>query len=264
MECSSLTNVKIPNSVTSIGDWAFDDCGALTDVYFGGTEADWNKIEIGDSNEPLTAATIHYTEAATVVSGTCGENLTWTLTDDGVLTISGTGAMTDYTSTSNAPWYSKRTDIKSAVIESGVTSIGNYAFYNCSSLTSITIPDGVTSIGGGAFEGCSSLTNVYYGGTEAEWNKIEIDSSNDKLTGATIHYGEIAPTPTPSGTSVPGDVNGDGEVSAFDLLRLKKLLAGGSVSTDASAADVNGDGTVDAFDLLRLKKYLAGAAVELK
>ncbi|MBR7155112.1 MAG: leucine-rich repeat protein, partial [Paludibacteraceae bacterium] len=70
-------------------------------------------------------------------SGTCGDNLTWELTD-GVLTISGTGAMSNYTS-SSSPWYSYRSSITSVVIEEGVTNIGNYAFYNCTGLTSVTI-----------------------------------------------------------------------------------------------------------------------------
>lgn len=92
-------------------------------------------------------------------SGTCGENVTWTLTSDGVLTISGEGAMADYYS-SGAPWYSYQTYITNAVIKYSVTSIGSYAFYNCTSLESITIPDRVTSIGMGAFFGCISLENI--------------------------------------------------------------------------------------------------------
>ena len=63
-------------------------------------------------------------------SGTCGDNLTWTLdTESGILTISGTGAMTNY---AYAPWYSYRSTIKTVVIKDGVTSIGTHAFENCS------------------------------------------------------------------------------------------------------------------------------------
>ena len=95
-------------------------------------------------------------------SGTCGDDLTWTLSDDGVLTISSTGPMNDYESwgDNRAPWYNSRSAIKSVVIEDGVTSIGNYAFHNCSALTSITIPDSVTSIGQYAFDSCRALTSV--------------------------------------------------------------------------------------------------------
>ena len=96
-------------------------------------------------------------------SGTCGTNVTWTLTGtdtDMTLTISGTGNMSDLFSESSVPWASNRENIKSIIIEEGVKTIGSNAFYNCSSLTSIDIPDGVTSIGRGAFYGCSSLTSI--------------------------------------------------------------------------------------------------------
>ena len=96
--------------------------------------------------------------AETTDSGTCGENLTWELAD-GVLTISGTGTISDY-SWSSSPWYSYRSSITEARIENGVTSIGYDAFRNCSSLTSITIPESVTSIGDSAFMNCSNLTSI--------------------------------------------------------------------------------------------------------
>ena len=92
-------------------------------------------------------------------SGTCGDNLTWDLTD-GVLTISGTGAMDDYNNSMNVPWYNYRSSITSIIIKNGVTNIGGSAFSGCSGLTSITIPNSVTSIGWYAFYGCSSLTSV--------------------------------------------------------------------------------------------------------
>ena len=69
-----------------------------------------------------------------------------------------------------------------------MTSIGKYAFYQCSSLSSIEIPSGVTSIGYGAFSGCGRLTDVYYDGNEEAWNAILIGAYNDALTNATIHY----------------------------------------------------------------------------
>ena len=94
-------------------------------------------------------------------SGSCGENVTYTFVEaTGTLTISGTGAMTDYTSSSSAPWYSYRSKIKTVDIGNGVTSIGNYAFRDCSHLTSVTIPNSVTSIGRYAFYRCSGLTSV--------------------------------------------------------------------------------------------------------
>ncbi len=88
-----------------------------------------------------------------IASGTCGDNLTWELTDDGTLTISGTGAMTNY-SYDSAPWFSNRFSITKVIINNGVTSIGDYAFFYCENLTSIIIPDSVTIIGNSAFYEC--------------------------------------------------------------------------------------------------------------
>ena len=99
-----------------------------------------------------------------IASGTCGENLTWTLDEStGTLTISGTGKMYIWSNSSNAPWFSNRLNIKNVTIGNGVTSISDYAFAGCSSLTSITIPDSVTSIGDYAFYICTSLTSVTIG-----------------------------------------------------------------------------------------------------
>ncbi len=92
-------------------------------------------------------------------SGTYGDNLTWTLDDNGTFTISGTGEMRYY-EYYDYPWYGFRDKIVTLKIDEGVTSIGSYAFYNCTSLTSVTIPDSVTSIGEGTFEYCTSLTGI--------------------------------------------------------------------------------------------------------
>ena len=93
-------------------------------------------------------------------SGTCGENLTWTLSEDGVLTISGTGQMKDFSWSSYTPWYKYRAQIVSISIEAGVSSIGENAFENCSSLAEITISQSITRIGNSAFKDCSALANV--------------------------------------------------------------------------------------------------------
>ena len=81
-------------------------------------------------------------------SGTCGDNVTWTLDQNGALTISGTGDMENYKYASS-PFYD-RNDIKSLVIENGITQIGEYAFNECHGLTRVDISDSVLSIGGWA------------------------------------------------------------------------------------------------------------------
>ena len=158
--CVSLSNVVIPKEVRSISDYAFSGCTNLQDVYYAGTEEDWGKIAIGAENEPLTNANLHCTGAVVVASGTCGDALTWKLDSKGTLTISGTGAMTDYTKSGVAPWNKDNEEIRFVVIENGVTTIGEYAFENCTLLESVTIPDNVEKIGKYAFSDCSALKRI--------------------------------------------------------------------------------------------------------
>lgn len=93
-------------------------------------------------------------------SGTCGANAVWTLSEDGVLTVSGIGDMLNYPSELKTPWYSYRTKIVRVVIEDGVTAIGSYAFANCKNLLSVSIPNSIESIGQYAFYYCRALTDV--------------------------------------------------------------------------------------------------------
>ena len=91
-------------------------------------------------------------------NGTTG-NLRWNLSDNGALTVSGSGDIPDYES-AGSPWYKHRSKIKTVVIDMGVTRIGNHAFYNASKLASVTIPNSVTSIGKNAFRLCLNLISV--------------------------------------------------------------------------------------------------------
>ena len=154
--CDSLTSVEIGDSVTSIGDDAFYRCTSLTSVV------------IGDG-----VTSIGYWAFSWCTSLTS-------------IVIPGSVTSIGYSAFSNC------TSLTSVVISDGVTSIGNHAFFWCTSLTSIVIHDSVTSIGYSAFYNCASLKDVYYTGTSSEWNKITIGSSNEKLTGATIHYNYVA------------------------------------------------------------------------
>lgn len=142
-----------------------------------------------------------------VTSGTCGDNLTWTL-DNGTLTISGTGPMRYNQSVFSAPWYGQHETITSVVIDNGVTSIGNWIFFDCTNLTSVTIPNSVTRIDRAAFYNCSAIKDVYFTGTETQWNSIRYGAYNSHLFSATIHYnstgeGDTKPVePKPSNGSM--------------------------------------------------------------
>ena len=164
--CGSLTDITIPVSVAAIEEWAFEFCDGLTDVYYGGSEDQWEQIDIENvyhANDPLLNANIHYNSAAG--SGTpapryCGENVTWSWSG-GVLAIEGTGPMDNYDYL-EMPWaYCRDHGLIHAVkIGDGVTGIGDRAFESCYDLTSVDIPDSVTSIGEWAFARCGSLTGV--------------------------------------------------------------------------------------------------------
>lgn len=213
--CIELSYIKLYSAATSIGTNAFVNCGALRDVYYVGTEYRRSQIAIGSGNSDLTLADWH----CVVDSGECGDDAQWWLDADGVLTVTGTGSMTDWTMASRVPWYGVRSQIKSVTIETGITSVGSYAFNDCQSLVYAFVPATVTSVGArafgnclnmcgislgdpglifgrltnigeNAFAGCASLRNVYYYGSEITRNRMTVGQGNTLLTANTCtwHY----------------------------------------------------------------------------
>lgn len=159
--CDKLAIVLMGKSVRLIENGAFFVCNALATVCYTGTEEEWNSIVIGENNQPLLDATKNFEYGnLDAISGTCGENLTWSLDlYSGVLTISGTGEMYEYGSL-DYPWINYKTSIGEVVISDGVTAIGDYAFKSCTSIEKVTIAGSVTVIGSSAFAYCSKLENV--------------------------------------------------------------------------------------------------------
>jgi len=177
-----MTSVTIPNSVTSIGNYAFNGCSGQTAIYSyienptSSTGANFDSsnysnatlyVPFGTKDKYLATdgwkkfTNIVEMEPQPTASGTCGENLTWAYYEvDKKLVISGTGAMDDYDGNSLAPWNSYRDNIENVVFEEGVTSIGNFAICKCSGLTSVSIANSVTSIGEHAFDRCLGLISI--------------------------------------------------------------------------------------------------------
>lgn len=185
---------------TSLGDgqvWIFS-AGNLNDTSVGTSDATGSAsvIETGYStrqwvtkfNTVDRTATAYRITKAALASGTCGENLTWVLEENGTLTVSGTGEMT-----SSVWWNSYKDSIKTVVIKDGATTIDEGAFRDCKNLTSITIPASVTKIGDYAFENCKSLTSLTIPASVTNIGedifsgcstlaRIEVDSENQNYT----------------------------------------------------------------------------------
>lgn len=158
-----ITDNTGDDTTTNTGDTAPDTGNTTTNTSGTTAVSDANP----DAGVAVASNTGDETTATVVASGTCGDNLTWSLNSDGVLTISGTGAMPDYSySIDNAPWSDYYSSIESVVIESGVTSIDDYAFYNCENLTRVTINNGNATIGSSAIP--SKATICGYTNSTAE------------------------------------------------------------------------------------------------
>ena len=200
-DCTGLTSVTIGSGLTSMAKEVFMNCSALTSITCGAiTPPTLNSSVFGgvDKSIPLyvPAQSIDLYKAAyqwknftnilpieetpgtcITASGTCGDNLTWELSCDSVLTISGTGEMLDWERDNHASWYDFQNAIKDVVLLENVTSIGEYAFSGCTSMTTVTIPSTIIQIRQSAFEDCSSLKGMYISNLKA-WCNVQIEGDN--------------------------------------------------------------------------------------
>ena len=161
--CSSLEKVIIPKSVTNIGSKAFYQCTALKTVDYSGSDKEWSAISFGNGNMLLRKAK----GDDTLGSGSCGDKVQWKVTRDGLLSITGTGKMTDYDSysSSGCPWRDE-TMVSSVEIGTGITYIGDYAFDGLNLVKPLRIPSSVRTFGKTAFNNFSG-TLIFEGDAPA-------------------------------------------------------------------------------------------------
>jgi hypothetical protein len=252
--CTSLTSVTIPDSVTEIGVFVFNGCTSLTGIYVDENNPNYSSDSFGvlfnKSQSEIVCvpgAIVEYAIPNTVEK-ICDNAFAYCESLKSVTIPNSVKTIDD-----NA--FAHCTTLTNVAIPSSVTKINYFAFNSCTSLASVTIPDSVTEIGYDAFYGCTSLTDVYYEGSEEQWNGIKIGSANEPLANATIHYNYAPAHPA-------GDINGDGKVENSDLVTIARYIVGltdGDIKTAVEAyADMNNDGKVDNLDIVTVARKIVG------
>ena len=222
--CKGLTVVTIGNSVTSIGDRAFLNCTGLT------------AIEI--PNSVTTIGFMVFSGCTDLTAVTIGDNVT----SIGKYLFRGCTGLTMVTIPNSVTSIGYMaflgcTGLTAMEIPNSVTTIDGYVFSGCDSLTAVTIPVSVISIGYGAFENCIGLEDVYYGGTEAQWSKIDIGRNNNPLINAQIHYNSAGPEPIPTAFASSAPVTRDGgRITATNLATLTEITVPVQYTGDTAQA----------------------------
>ncbi|MBQ7523415.1 MAG: leucine-rich repeat protein, partial [Oscillospiraceae bacterium] len=210
-DCANLTDVTIPASVTVLGDAAFYNCSSLTGVEL---PADLTSIGAAAFRNCTSLAAIEIPAKVTTI-----------------------GQQAFYNCTS----------LTSIEIPNGVEEIKDYTHQYDESLTEVTIPASVTSIGTQAFYGCSALKDVYYAGTQEDWDKVTIGQFNDGLSNATIHCHEHSFTYEVDGTTMK-----------------QTCTCGNEATATISASDATYDGKAHEATVVYSENWLADETVAVE
>lgn len=268
--CENLENITIAGSVNYIGSSAFFGCVSLSDVYYEGTNEDWEYLFIGNDNEYLEDANIHF-------AGILGETEIFKyVIRDGEVTIKEC----DYTTSGDVI-------IPSEIEGYPVTAIGKFTFECCVYVTSITIPESVTTIEEGAFFDCSDLVDISIpkGVTKLKKGTFCGCESLDSITipeGVTsIGFGAFEQCRKLAEINIPKSVTSIGEFAFFECESLKDVYYAGAQDDwdkiaidenndfllnatihfgvgDYKLGDPNGDGAVDIKDVISIRRFITG------
>ena len=257
--CSSLTSITIPESVTSIGNYAFYNCSSLTEVHVSSIEA-WCNIDFEDySSNPLNYVHKLYLNGELVTELVIPESVT----SIGSYTFSGCSSLTEVHISSIEAWcnidfegyssnpliyahklYLNGELVTELVIPESVTSIGDYAFYNCSSLTDITIPECVTEIGGYAFVGTAWYINqpdglIYAGNVLHEYKGTMPKNTSIEIKGGTISISPYAFNGCSdlSSITLPESVTEIGDYAFKGCSGLYKVINNSTLSLSEGSSD---------------------------
>ncbi len=266
--CSSLTSVTIPSSVTSIGNYAFSSCSSLT------------SLTIPESVTSIGDMAFNYCIGLTSISVASGNSVYDSRNNCNAIIETATNTLIQGSSNTIIPEgvtsigayaFYCMSGLTSATIPEGVTSIGNMAFYLCFGLTSVTIPSSLTSIGFSAFDLCFNLTNVYcyaesvpstqgdpFMSSYVSIPTLHVPTASVEAYKSTYPWYQF-PKIVEIETVAKGDVNSDQAVDVADVVAIVNYILGEPDNGfNESAADVNGDGKIDVDDVVQTVNIILG------
>lgn len=258
-DCTALVNLTLGSSVKSIGYEILENCAAFKNVYFNGTQEQWEEVSVNEGNTVLLAAQLHFIGAVQNAL----RYLKYTVSD-GSVKITGCDSAArgelkipaeidgkPVTSIAYPAFYDCK-GITAIILPKSLKTVEMMAFKDCTSLKIVCIYPGVSSLGTSAFEGCTSLKKVIYYGSADEMRVMSIGTGNDLFRAASVN--------------LLGDVNGDSKINSSDALNILQHATGLKNIDDKwiDIADVSFDSKVNSTDALAILQYATGIIENFK